>query len=348
MTKCIYCSKEKANSKEHYLPACLGSFRNFEQLSGKLCSSCNGRISKLEEQFCRCGPEAFFRIVKGIKGRKHHEKPSPFYRGSSGGKRIEVKSKHPFKDCDIFCEIAEGGEDGYPARQVIVIDKEGEYHSVLITEIIKNAEDLRNELKTKGLDGSKPIECWTAGPEEKEWMERLFEGYNVEIRWSETLPFQKIENQQFLTEFTVNDAYFRAIAKIGFHYFIKHFGQFSGFEKEFEGIKNFIMNGGNEDKWIRQMSNQFVDDFKRGLTTDKYLHILAIEKDRQKIVAKLQFFMGPKFLPRPYEVFIARNPERIDYPETIAHQFVYFDAPDKEGYWGIMQPVHVVRKALLI
>jgi hypothetical protein len=64
MTKCIYCSKEKANSKEHYLPACLGSFRNFEQLSGKLCSSCNGRISKLEEQFCRCGPETFFRIVK--------------------------------------------------------------------------------------------------------------------------------------------------------------------------------------------------------------------------------------------------------------------------------------------
>jgi hypothetical protein len=85
MIKCIYCGKEEANSREDYLPRCLGSFRNFGKLENKLCRKCNGAIGKIEEQFCRCGPEAFFRIVKGIKGRKYHKKPSPFYRGSSGG-----------------------------------------------------------------------------------------------------------------------------------------------------------------------------------------------------------------------------------------------------------------------
>jgi len=84
MSNCSYCGKEEANSQEHYLPACLGSFRNFGKLDNKMCRKCNSEIGRIEEQFCRCGPEAFFRIVLGIKGRKHHEKPSPFYRGSAG------------------------------------------------------------------------------------------------------------------------------------------------------------------------------------------------------------------------------------------------------------------------
>ena len=52
-------------------------------------------------------------------------------------------------------------------------------------------------------------------------------------------------------------------------------------------------------------------------------------------------------LPLPYEVFIGKNPERIYYPQKIGHQYVYFDKLDNDGYWGIMEPIHVVRKSLL-
>ena len=116
MAKCIYCNAKEADSGEHFMPACLGRFRNFEQLNNKLCSECNRKIGKLEEQFCRCGPEQFFRIIKGIKGREHHRKVNPFYRGSAGGGYIVAESRHPTLDCMIFCEIEEGGENAFPAR----------------------------------------------------------------------------------------------------------------------------------------------------------------------------------------------------------------------------------------
>jgi len=92
-------------SREHYLPACLGNFRNYEPLRDKVCRGCNAKLSLLDEQFCRCGPEGFLRYYLGLRGRKQHKKPSPFYRGSAGGRWIEIKARHPTKDFDIYCEV---------------------------------------------------------------------------------------------------------------------------------------------------------------------------------------------------------------------------------------------------
>lgn len=169
---CIYCRENKALSGEHYLPACLGKFLNFEQLYNKICSNCNGKLGQLEEQFCRCGPEAFLRIVVGVKGRKHHKRVNPFYRGSSGLKPIIIESQHPKLDCSIFCEIEKGGKTGHPAKQIIIRDLSGKHHSVLITEKIKTPDDLMRELKERGLENSTFVECWTLD-EEREQMEIL-------------------------------------------------------------------------------------------------------------------------------------------------------------------------------
>ena len=337
MSLCIYCNEHEANSKEDFMPVGMGKFRNYERLHNKLCADCNNEIGKSDEQFCRCGTEAFFRIIKGIKGRKYHQKVNPFYRGSSGGKNIVVKGEHPYgNNCKIFYEIKEGGERIFPARQIIFLDSKGKYHSILITEKIKESKDIQNELKIKGIANSKPVESW-ALVEEKEWIERLCAEFNVETKWSEATLSQNIEKVPCVATFQVNSKYFQAIAKIAFHYFLNHFNQFTGCEREFDGIKQFIMNGGNSDQWVRQVNGSFVWELNSGLiTTDKYCHLLAIDKNENDIRAMLHFFIGPKKVnPRwYYKVFIGKNPERIIYPQKIGHQFVYFDNPDEEGYSG--------------
>ena len=182
MTKCIYCKDKEADSREHYLPACLGKFLNYELLYDRLCNDCNGEIGKLDEQFCRCGPESFIRRIEGIKGRKKHKNVNPFYRRSSGGKYIEMEMNNPNENKKIFCETIEGTNDAIPARQIIFQDISGEFYSILITDNMKDHKDLEKTLHEKNIEKSKPIECW-AKYEEREWIEKLLINYNIKFNW---------------------------------------------------------------------------------------------------------------------------------------------------------------------
>ena len=346
MAICIYCGTPGQMSREHFLPVCLGNFRNCEPLTDKLCKACNERISVLEEQFCRCGPEAFYRIYLGIEGRKYHKRPSPFYRGSAGGKRIEIKSKHPTLDLDIYCELEPGTDKTVPARQIIVQDRHGKFHPILIDEYIKEPDDLKNELEKRGLADARFVECWSKDTDE-DLLKRFCSIFKEEVNWSDTVPYDDTEKQIHVATISVTSSHFRSIAKIAFHYFLKNFSHFSGFEEEFRGIKDLIINCNDVDKWVRQVQGFFVEDLKHSMTTSNYCHLLGVDKNPHKISTKVQFFVGPKGTYHYYEVLIGRNPETIYYPQSIGHQFVYFDKPDQDGFVGRMDPLRTIRRELL-
>lgn len=347
MTNCIYCNVIEATSGEHYMPRCMGKFRNFEQLFNKLCPECNKKIGLLDEQFCRCSPEAFYRIILGIKGRKSHGKINPFYRGSAGGRPIIVEAIHPALNCTIFFEV-EKGRNAFPARQIIFLDRRGKYHSLLITEKIKDAEHLLIELKAKDLGDAKFVECWFT-PEEEEWITRLCKAFSVKFDLGKSEQYGDMGKRKFVATFTVNNIYFRAVSKIAFHYFLKYFTQFTGFENEFDEIKKFIFSGGESEQWIRQIEGSFIVGLEPDISTDKFGHLLAVDKNEKDILAKIHFFVGPGIKPhRYYEIFIGKNPERIIYCQGIGHQFVYFDEPDEDSYDGRMGPLRTISKSLLI
>ena len=342
MSNCIYCDEREATSGEHYMPRCMGKFRNFEQLIDKLCLECNRKIGLLDEQFCRCSPEGFFRIILGIKGRKYHEQINPFYRGSAGSSPIIVETEHFTLNCKIYCEV-EGGRNAFPARQIIFLDRHGNYRSLLITEKIQNNEHLLSELKDKNLVDAEFVECWFA-PGEEEWIERLCKDFDAKVDYRKAKQYGDMGERKLVATFTVNNNYFRAVAKIAFHYFLKCLTQFTGFEKEFDGIKEFIFKGGESEHWIKQIEGSFIVGLEPNISTDKYGHLLAVDKNENDIRAKIQFFVGPGIKPhRYYEIFIGKNPERIIYNQGIGHQFVYFDETDENGYDGRMDPLRTMR-----
>jgi len=82
--KCIYCGVQKSPSREHYLPRSLGTFKGYEPLLYKICEDCNGGFNILEDQFIHSSPEALFREMLGVKGRKQHSKKAIFYERSAG------------------------------------------------------------------------------------------------------------------------------------------------------------------------------------------------------------------------------------------------------------------------
>jgi hypothetical protein len=77
------------------------------------------------------------------------------------------------------------------------------------------------------------------------------------------------------------------------------------------------------------------------------MHILAVERTYDAIVAHAQFFAGPRSLPPPYQVWIGRDPSRIvSRREWRAHQFVILDPTASSGVVGVMedlQPDHYIR-----
>jgi hypothetical protein len=56
-----------------------------------------------------------------------------------------------------------------------------------------------------------------------------------------------------VVDISVTDRYFRAVAKIGFHYFLTQFQEHTGNEQMFSEIRQFILEGGGVDR-----ANKFV------------------------------------------------------------------------------------------
>lgn len=106
---------------------------------------------------------------------------------------------------------------------------------------MKDYNDLQKALE-KMLENCKPIECW-ATYDELEWMEKLLDNYNIKFNWKFSPLDEKKVTKKFTVNFGVNDKFFKANAKIGFHYFLKYFPQFTGFENEIKVVKNFIDKG---------------------------------------------------------------------------------------------------------
>jgi len=332
---CIYPGPHSNKfSGEHYLPEGLGRFRGTGSLQGmellrdRICEKCNNKIgSKIESQFLCAGPTGFFRWIIGIKGKKRFPR-SPFYARIAGAEPLYMAGKVSGLPYDLLFEVDAGSEDVYPLRQIIFSHPIAGFHPVPI--LSGEPQKLFEYLRRENLENAKPVHA-IAAPDEIVWLERLIRalGHEPPSNWVTTnMPPQRI---QLVVNTQVTDLYFRAIAKIAFHYALKTFPQFDGHEREFNAIKDFIWNGGKPERFVTQMNDQFVANFKRAQRPTHWMHILAVQKGAGRITGYAQFFAGPRSLPPPYQINIGCDPGRIlTRPQSISHQHVILNTGTTE------------------
>jgi len=256
-----------------------------------------------------------------------------------------MKARHPTKDFDIYCEVEPRTNKTRPARQVVVQDREGKYPAILITDDIKDPDDLKAKLIEMGIKEAKFEECW-AHAEEQGLMRKLCSLFEGRINWDRMSPYSDTGERQHVVSFFLTRKYFQAVAKIAFHYCLKQFSHLTGIEAEFDGIRSFIMSGGKEHNWVQQKRGSFVYGLNKGMTTDKFCHLIGVEIKPELIPARLQFFVGPRGKFPYYEVSIGGNPGKIITHQRVGHQFVYFDGKDRNGFVGSMDPM-ITRKLAL-
>ncbi len=351
MPKCIYCREKEANSEEHAIPAAVGTdnIRGFKKLLGKLCKECNQKIGQIEEQFLRCGPEAFFRKVLNIKGRKKHDAVNIFHRGSSSGKPIRVELENPGESCNFLCEPSSESGNLTFSNHLTLRNPEGEIFRVVIPDNINTVEELIEMLRRKEMADYEFVSVYIE-PERKHIVEALPNLKQKQLEWENVeLGHKGTKTFNITCEYT--EKYFQGIAKIAFHYFLQYFERYDGHEKEFDGIKNFILNGGNVKDWVIRHDSSYIEAFKGPLiiSPDVYGHFIVAEDNGEYISVKLMFFAGPKGINNMHhEVRISNKHSLIYRPrKSIGHQILYFNEKDCDGNIGEMKKLIQLDKGFI-
>jgi hypothetical protein len=328
---CIYCGKQEF-SDEHYLPRCLGNFRNYRALAARLCKECNRKCGQLDEQLCRSSGEAFFRRYLGIKGRKGHVKVNPFYRGSAGGQRLSLQGESIQTGLKVELELDE--EKATPLRHIQFIAEDNSLHVVPITDDMKEPAQLRAAFDKLGIKRAKQADVYAA-PNELGWIDHLLTGLKSERRdpWGDTdTPFTDLR-----LNFVVTDNYFRCLAKIGFHHFLQRMTQFRGSEDTFRDIRDFILSGGGIgrcNEFVGLRKKQLLLPLQQGYRPTVWGHLVTAHVDYFNLSAGLQLFVGPEFLSPIYVIKIGNNPSRVDYIQNEGTFFAYYPKEQRTEYDG--------------
>jgi len=221
---CIYCGLRDV-TVEHPLPRALGNFRGYVPLTDRVCKRCNLICGQLDEQLCRSGDAAFFRKFLGISGRSGHDDVNPFYRGSSRGGALEMFGTSHGTGEEKELELV-GPSTVRELRCAKLTAEDGSTYTIRITDGMSAAE-FREKVSALGIKFFKQANI-SAAPEEIPWVESLFAGFTMKGKTEWVRPSGPIMYGPFSVKFTVTDRYFRAIAKIGFHYFLTKFSRFRG------------------------------------------------------------------------------------------------------------------------
>jgi hypothetical protein len=126
--------------------------------------------------------------------------------------------------------------------------------------------------------------------------------------------------QVFRGEVTL--AYFRALAKIGFHYALTHIPTIVGSEPEFRALREFVRHGTREpNRFLHRLDKTPAANGPPG-------HVLTAVAMPESVTVNMQFFIGCK-VSLPQWSLVIPNPTVLVLTQKVAHYFPYVVADDE-------------------
>ena len=339
---CIHCGSRGPLSQEHSLPRALGTFKDSPFFSDRICSKCNSKIGRLEEQFGRSGPEAFFRQFLGIKGRNQKVPVNPFVRGSVGAPPIDFLARLPEDESVVILwEINPDDRTVREVTQAVFIDERGQCHQIRIPKWMTSTEQLRQKMDEAKLKGKFDVSCF-ARDDEMERVRQIVSGLGGSNFHWRNKPQDGAQIVNPIAKVSVTGLYFRAIAKVAFHYALTSAQPLlTGHEKYFDDIKEFIMNGGVEEKFYKEVSSQIVT-LPENHRPASWGHVLVVEPTENFLQVRMQFFLGPSFDPPVHIVRLSS--QAIPSVKRIGHFYMYYESGPHDGYDGEVTELIVYKK----
>jgi len=334
MAICIYCP-QTADSLEHPLPAALGEFENAPQLVDRICRKCNSeRMGVLDEQLTRCGPEAFIRRFYGVHGRPTHDPVNSFYRGSAKGHRLEMAVFDPNLGYDVLLECDNGVFR--QMCQLVFIEQPGKKAYHLPIREGTRPERLRAAFKALGVTAPFDTHIFY-GPEECEWVESLLKSMSPGISFGPGAAGSR-NYSGGAVKFTLTSRYFRAVAKIAFHYFLTQFPALTGEEPMFSELRQFILddNAGVDraNEFVGERKLPLIGEMLNGGRPDGWVgHALCADITNGECRAHVQLFICEDFEPRIYTVRLGSD-RGLQGAPAFGHGYLYYPDGQRGKFSG--------------
>jgi hypothetical protein len=278
---------------------------------------------------CRSGFEALFRKHLGIKGRtKHKDKPNPFQVGAYGAHRISLRGSSDTIGTTVELELTESGAEVLPHIKFFAADDSE--HIIVIREEMREPAQLRAAFDALGIKRAK--RAFVCGPVEKvEVLKHLLTGLKIDETGDWTIQ-QNLTFRDNLITISVTEKYFRCLAKIGFHYFLHRFPEFTGSEECFGPIRDFIMIDGDLSRcneFVSIISPDAVANMLRTYKKNVWGHALTAHIHYLSFSAVVQTFGSAENLALAYCVKLGPNPSRIITPRRYAGSFFAITPKDR-------------------
>ena len=355
---CIYCGRP-ADGREHWLPASLGSVRGDVTLFDRICANCNGELGRtVDQEFARTGLVGYMRAAHAIVPGGG-DGPGPFYyRAGAAQPPTELRIPDPEGRYDVLAEARP-----HP-------DQEGEFVATAIRQIVFRQADgtisllafprawtggiLRESIRRRALENAEPIELYLDDDEtpDSAALRAVLRAAipnmpNVKCWYggnSDAIVTHRGEMRA-----GVSITYIRAIAKLGFHYFLKFSNLYRGSEPEFDAVRAFIRNGdGNWRQFVQLVANPFVPQLAEA-RPGRPAHFLMTQLDDRVAVAGIHLFVT-RMMPPASLVRLGASPRRIVGPPVLtAHQVRYLavDAVCDDGHVAELEAIDVTARRIV-
>lgn len=350
--KCIYCGEaidDQTGEGDHVIPGALGEFEGDVHFRG-ICRSCNNRISQAEQVMLRCGPEAFFRRVV------RPALPSSRQRGRSNS--VGAMGTPPLtytiqSECGSHGILMRSSPDdpqkGKMADQLVIHDANG---NESFFELFPNMspERLKRQIFDEIVPPIRGLWLHVSQPRMNECSGLVTQMFpNAQ---SHNLPTTPVGTHRAKGQiiFIRNGYYYRAVAKIAFHYYLTHNRRgLRGDEPCFAAIRNYIMTGGNKSQFFREPPRRFAVpwgtlDGEANLSPERqWGHVHAADEMTKEVFVYVQMFVGPGCIPDSYYVVLGTIDSDIIAPMSYVwgHCYLYHEVQAEVGFAGRVEAMNV-------
>jgi hypothetical protein len=321
----------------------FGEFRNDKRFRG-VCQGCNHSFGRFEQQLSQASPLGFFRGVVG---------PNLGRRAGRGGLRqsgaLGVPApQHLMQRWGVSWLVRplDDPRDAEPVDQIVILDDAGVEHQIRLFAGMSE-ERLREEIARCGMGRMKEVTL-LCEPEDFAQFTTVIQKLCAECKVTEEQIIDSGDQRvPYRVEFRVTIAYFQAIAKIAFHYYLIHNRRgYTGGEAIFDGARDFIQNGGDPKALFRPPERHFFIPFGRGhagyrIVPKDWCHLCAADESRDVIVVYLQFFLGPGSVPKPIYVALGSIPNPVAMPDSVWGHVFQYDASPEGRFAGQVDPVTI-------